>query len=126
MSAYLQTRERERRAAVQCQNEPPLAERVFEGCSRTTERRQQQNAAGPTHPLSVSFPHYLKGRNAVAAPAPHNAAALVRRQINGFARHSSPLRSQAPRREHEKAGRLCLPWGLLSEGQGLEADREEV
>lgn len=42
------------------------------------------------------------------------------------ARPSSPHHTQALGREHEKAGRLCLPWGLPSEDQGLEAYREDV
>lgn len=52
----------------------------------------------------------------MAAPAPHNVAALELRQINGML--DPPLLSAL--REHERARRLCLPWGLASDGLRLE------
>lgn len=123
MSAYLPARERESRAVVQCENEPTWQSGVFEGCSRSTVRQGQQNAKGPTHPLSVSFPHYLQGRNVVAAPAPQNAAALVPRQINGLL--DPPLPSTLKRHAEcmKRLGDNASPGACL---QGLKAYRDDV
>ena len=46
-------------------------------------------------------------------------AALVRRQINGPLRPSSPLRSQAPCGEHEKAAKIMPPLGPAFRGPGV-------
>lgn len=73
---------------------------------------------GPTHPSSVSFPHYLKGRNAVAAPAPHNAEALVRRQINGLLDPPLPSTLRRHAESMKRLGDYASPGACLQRARG--------
>lgn len=89
---------------------------VFEG--KNNSKGAAAAGPGPTHPTRVSILHYLKGRNAVAAPAPHNAVALVWRQINGLLDPPLPFTLGHPAGSMKRLGDYASPEAGLERARG--------
>lgn len=102
---------------VQCESEPTWQCRFLKAVQEQ-QVRQQQNARGPRHPMSVSFAHYLKGRNAVAAPALHKVAALVQRQINGLLDPPLPSSLKHHAESMKRLGDYASPGACLQRAWG--------
>lgn len=76
----------------------PLGSASFGRLFKNNSKAAAAECHGSQTSLECPFHIIQRGRNAVAAPAPHNTAALVRRQINGLLDPPLPLLSGAMQR----------------------------
>lgn len=123
MPAYLLTRTRESRAVVQCETSLWQCEflKAFQEQHKVMAAECHVSHTSLECVLFISF----KGEECCCDTCSAQCYSSCEAD-KWSSRPSSPHCSQAPCREHEKARRLCLPWGLTLEDQGLQAYREDV